>query len=57
MENEITYHKIAGGMWAALGAACLGGVLFAGAWWHLGTAAICWLFYRSHKAESDGKQS
>lgn len=57
MDNELTYHKIAGGMWAALGAACLGGVLFAGAWWHLGTAAICWLFYRIHKSESDGKQS
>jgi len=27
--------------WAALGAVCLAGVIIAGAWWHIGTAAVC----------------
>ncbi len=57
MDNELTYHKIARIGWATLCAVSLAGVIFCGAWWHTWTAAICWLFYRIHKSESDGKQS
>jgi len=46
-------------IWGGLGCMCLAGVIFAGAWWHLGTAAICALMYfacKSEDNEEDDKQ-
>ena len=53
MEHEAIYHKTTKWIWAALGAACLAGAIFAGAWWHLATAGICYVMYSAHKSESD----
>ena len=36
--------------WGTLGALCLAGVL-CGAWWHLGTAAICAVMFMTYKSE------
>ena len=34
-------------IWAALGAGCLVGAIFFGAWWHLVTALICWVMFKA----------
>ena len=44
-------NKIIRYIWAGLGIACLAGVIFAGAWWHLFTAAICAAMYLAFKSE------
>lgn len=49
MEN--TMNKIAMWAWGVLGIFCLGGVLFAGAWWHIPTALICFVMFLSFKCE------
>lgn len=51
MEFETLINKAMKWTWAALGICCLGGALIAGAWWHLGTTAICALMYLGFKAE------
>lgn len=38
-------------VWSVLGLACLAGVIFAGAWWHLGTTAICGVMAMSFNAD------
>lgn len=40
-------------LWAGLGCMCLAGVVFAGAWWHLVTTAICALMFFAQKSEND----
>ena len=39
--------------WGGLGCLCLAGVIFAGAWWHLVTAALCALMYFACKSEDN----
>lgn len=51
MEFETLINKIAKYTWLGLGVACLAGVIFAGAWWHLGTTGICAIMYLAFKAE------
>lgn len=46
MMNKITMY-----IWAVLGLLCLGGVLFAKAWWHIPTCLLCYAMYRSFGAE------
>lgn len=40
-------------IWGGLGCMCLAGVIFAGAWWHLGTTAVCALMYFACKSEEN----
>ena len=45
--------------WGGLGCLCLAGVIFAGAWWHLVTAALCAVMdfaYKSEDNEEDDEQ-
>ena len=37
--------------WGGLGCLCLAGVIFAGAWLHLVTAALCAVMYFAYKSE------
>lgn len=38
-------------LWGGLGCMCLAGAVFTGAWWHLGTAAVCALMFLAFKSE------
>ena len=40
-------------IWGGIGCMCLAGVIFAGAWWHLGTTAVCALMYFVCKSEDN----
>ena len=40
-------------LWGGLGCVCLAGVIFAGAWWHLVTAALCAVMYFAYKSEDN----
>lgn len=51
MEFETLINKITKWTWLVLGIGCLAGVIFAGAWWHLGTTAICAIMYLAFKSE------
>jgi len=45
--------KIYKGVFAILGIACIVGILAAGAWWHLGTLAICYFMYSAYNEEEE----
>ena len=42
--------------WGGLGCLCLAGVTFAGAWWHLVTAALCAVMYFAYKSEDNEEE-
>ena len=50
-------NKICRYVWAGLGIICLAGAMCAGAWWHLGTAAICGVMWLAIKAEQPKKEN
>ena len=43
MRHNLTYtiDMIEAGIFAVLGSVCIYGVVAKGAWWHIGTAALC----------------
>lgn len=43
-------------LFGGLGLLCAGGVVFAGAWWHLFTALICYIMYEAFE-EEEAKES
>lgn len=53
MKNTILFDKVCIALFAALGIAALCGVFFAGAWWHIGTALICFAVAKAAKSEVD----
>lgn len=40
-------------IWGGLGCICLAGVIFAGAWWHLFTVALCGLMFMAFLTDDD----
>ena len=40
-------------IWGGLGCMCLAGVIFAGAWWHLFTVALCGLMIMAFLTDDD----
>ncbi len=56
--KEDTMNRIQRGAWAVLGATALAGAIFWGAWWHLFSAAFCWLlwFESGEPATRDGER-
>ena len=53
MDAAALMNKITRYIWAGLGIACMAGVIFAGAWWHLFTAAVCAIMYLAFKSEEE----
>lgn len=51
IDLDAIMNRICRYVWAGLGIACLAGAIFAGAWWHLFTAAICGVMWLAFKAE------
>lgn len=54
--QEFLETKLFQYLWGGLGCICLAGVIFAGAWWHLWTTAICAAMYFVCKSESNDKE-
>ena len=51
--QEFLETKLPQYIWGGLGFVCLAGVIFARAWWHLGTTAVCALMYFACKSENN----
>jgi len=45
--------KIYKGVFAVLGAACLIGIIAAGAWWHIGSLVICYFMFNAYDSEEE----
>lgn len=39
-------------IWGILGISCLAGVIFYGAWWHIGTVLVCFLMFMTNYQEA-----
>ena len=49
---EAVFNKGLSYLWLFLMLGCLAGVIFAGAWWHLFTGAMCFVMRRVMRSES-----
>ena len=57
-EIKLSYAQVCCSTYGAeTGKQCLAGVIFAGAWWHLGTTGICAIMYLGFKAEESEDES
>jgi len=48
-----TINNIHKTVFAVLGAACLAGIILAGAWWHIGSFAICYAMFNAYESEEE----
>jgi len=51
---EAVFNKGLSYFWLFLMLGCLAGVIFAGAWWHLFTGAMCFVMWQAMRSESKG---
>jgi hypothetical protein len=48
-----TINNIHKTVFAVLGAACLAGIILAGAWWHIGSLVICYFMFNAYDSEEE----
>lgn len=47
--KTINLNRIFSVLFAGLGLASIYGIVFKGAWWHVGTLAICWIMFKAFR--------